>query len=637
MRLSAILLLILGSVGAAGAAVTVNDLAALTHADGLGNTLPYRLFTPSGRGPGRTFPLVLFLHGAGGRGSDNTGQISDQPIALALCHPDHQADWPCFVVAPQCPAGQTWAAINAGDDWNPAIAMPATPTWPLAAAKAVVDQLLAANADIDPAQVHVVGWSMGGYGSWEAAARWPAAFRKLVPICGGGDSATAPLIADKPIWAFHAANDAVVPVARSQAMVAAVRAAGGDPLYTEYPTAMGIGHAAWTPAFSDPELFPWLFGRARTPTHGGDGLAAAYRNVSSLAAPFADAVVATGFISRPDFDYGTGSPATGVNADYFSARFTSMLLPPVTGIYSFRGTANESVTLYVNSVQLFVPTSLGTGSISLTAGAKVPIQIDLVEGTGSSQVLIEWLVPGAGAYVGVPRDVLFSGAGGVARPAPPSDLVASVAGTDVALAWADRSDNEAGFTIDHSTDGLAWTTVITVAANATTHTVGGLAAGTRYRFRVRGTNGSGLSPYGPVVQALTGAAGGGGVAGAPAFTPAGGSYAGAQTVTIVSATSGAAIHYTTDGATPTAVSPLYAAPVTVAASATLKAVARKTGLGDSPVASATYVIAGGSPSTPGPVIAASSGCGLGAGAAALALLLGLAGIALGARGRALAR
>lgn len=628
MRPLAALLLIIASLRV-DAAVTVNDLTALTYPDGLGNTLPYRLFTPSGRGAGQTFPLVLFLHGAGGRGTNNTGQITDQPIALALCHPDNQADWPCFVIAPQCPVGQTWAAINAGDNWNPGIAMPATPTWPLAAAKAVVDQLLAANADIDPTQVYVAGWSMGGYGSWESAARWPSTFLKLVPICGGGDTATASTFVSRPIWAFHAFDDGVVPVARSQAMVGAVRTAGGNPLYTEYPGAMGIGHAAWTPAFSDPELFPWLFGRARTPTYGGDGLVAAYWNNAS----FAGSAVVTGFISRPDQNYGSGSPAAGVPADNFCARFTGRLLPPTTGVYTFTGSADDTVALWVNGSPIFTTTSGGSGSITLTAGVKVAIQIDVVETTGNASVLVQWQPPGAGAATGIPRDVLFSGATGVARPIPPSDLAASVAGTDVALGWSDNSGNEAGFQIDYSSDGLAWTTAITVSANVTSYTVTGLAAATRYRFRVRGINASGLSPYGATVQVLTGNVGGGGIVGTPAFTPAAGSYGSAQAVTIICATSGATIHYTTNGSTPTAGSAVYSGPVTMGASGTLKAIARKTGLTDSAVASATYTIAGGS-STPTTSVAVAGSCGIGSGVAALALmLLGVVGVALAGRGR----
>jgi hypothetical protein len=344
--------------------------------------------------------------------------------------------------------------------------------------------------------------------------------------------------------------------------------------------------------------------------------------------------VATGFVSRPDVDYGAGSPATGVNPDNFCARFTGMLLPPVTGVYTFSGTANEAVTLYVNGLQLFVPTSSGSGAITLSAGVKVPIRIDLIETTGTSKVLIEWQPPGAGAATGIPRDVLFSAASGLARPLPPSDLAASVAGTDVALAWADRSADETGFRVEYSTDGLAWTLATTTAANVVGYTVSGLAASTPYRFRVRSTNASGHSAYGAVVQATTGVVGGGGAAGVPGFTPAAGSYVGAQSVTIFSATAGATIRYTTDGSTPTAASTAYAGPVLVAGNATLKAYASKGGLSDSAVASAAYVISGGSSPPSSPTVVAGGSCGLGSGAVALALLLlAVAGTALRGRRR----
>jgi hypothetical protein len=87
------------------------------------------------------------------------------------------------------------------------------------------------------------------------------------------------------------------------------------------------------------------------------------------------------------------------------------------------------------------------------------------------------------------------------------------------------------------------------------------------------------------------------VAATPTFTPAGGTYTSAQTVTISDATSGAKIYYTTNGATPTTASTLYSGPVTVSASETLKAIATATGFTTSSVGTAAYTINSGGTTT----------------------------------------
>jgi len=502
------LLVLILACASSAAALTVNDLAGLHYIDGSGNSLPYRLFTPAGRGAGQRFPLVLFLHGAGGRGNDNLMQIDDEPIALTFCAPDHQIDWPCFMIAPQCPVDKTWAAINAGSNWNPGGPMPVDPTWPLAAAKAVVDQLLAANADIDPAQVYVVGFSMGGYGTWEAAIRWPQTFRKLAPICGGGDPGSIGAIAGRPIWAFHAADDGIVPVQGSRAMANAVWNAGGNALYTEYPSSMNIGHYAWNPAFRDPDLLPWLFGQPRRLVNGGDGLAAEFRNNTD----FSGAANATGYLSgagaAADYnaEYSLGTPKN-INADDFCVRFSGVLLPPVSGTYTINGSADDWIGIWIDGTQV-VNGDGESGSIVLVAGTKVPIRIDYIKNRGLANFAANWQPPGAGSPTVIPRDNLFSGANGQPRPFPPSALTATADGTTAHLSWSDNSSNETGFLIEVSSDGISWSSAATTAANATASTVSGLSAGTRYRFRVRGINASGPSPHGSIAQVLTGSGGG---------------------------------------------------------------------------------------------------------------------------------
>ena len=220
---------------------------------GAGDPQPfrYRLLRPASVEAGKRYPVVLFLHGAGERGSDNTAQLKYLPTWLA--EPAWRERFPCFVVAPQCRADHRWAAF----DWSDKKSSPlqAEPTADLAAAIAALDKVCDSEP-VDEDRVYLTGLSMGGYGSWELAARMPRRFAAVVPICGGGDEAQAAKLVGLPIWCFHGAADRVVPVARSQSMIAAVEAAGGSPKYTEFP---GVGHNSWTLAYRDSGLLDWLF------------------------------------------------------------------------------------------------------------------------------------------------------------------------------------------------------------------------------------------------------------------------------------------------------------------------------------------------------------------------------------------
>jgi predicted esterase len=245
-------------------AVTAADFDARTFHDAAGHALPYRLFIPRGLAPSRKVPLVLFLHGSGGRGDDNLHQLTDQAAALTFVQPQTQARWPVFMVAPQCPAEEQWVAMPWGTPSGRG-SRPAEPTWPMAAALALVDQLVTEFPAIDTAQLHVTGMSMGGYGTFDAAARAPSKWRAAVPICGGYDESQVASLVGLPLWAFHAEDDATVPVTRTRDVIAALRKLGGRPRYTEYPAAAHHGHASWIPAYADPDLLPWMFGPHPTP------------------------------------------------------------------------------------------------------------------------------------------------------------------------------------------------------------------------------------------------------------------------------------------------------------------------------------------------------------------------------------
>jgi len=212
----------------------------------------YRLMKPQKIEPGRKYPLILFLHGAGERGDDNKAQLKYLPQRMAS--PEYRKQYPCFLLAPQCRRGKQWSSAP----WSRLKSLPMAkePSHQMAVAIAVLRKTLQTHP-VDPARVYLTGLSMGGYGSWELAMRHPEWFAAVVPICGGGDERQAARLVGVPVWAFHGDKDPAVPVERSRTMVEAIKKAGGGCKYTEYK---GAGHNVWDRAYGDPDgVMPWMF------------------------------------------------------------------------------------------------------------------------------------------------------------------------------------------------------------------------------------------------------------------------------------------------------------------------------------------------------------------------------------------
>ncbi len=215
----------------------------------------WRLLRPATVEPGMRYPLVVFLHGAGERGDDNVVQLKYLPTWMT--EEATRERYPCFVIAPQCRTDGRWVDVAWADRTSSPQA--AGPTADMAAAIAALDEVVASEP-VDPTRIYLTGLSMGGFGTWDLAARSPERFAAILPICGGYDERTAPRLVKLPIWVAHGAADKVVPVERSQSMVAALKAAGGTPHYVEMP---GVGHDAWTPTYRDPAVLAWLFAQRR--------------------------------------------------------------------------------------------------------------------------------------------------------------------------------------------------------------------------------------------------------------------------------------------------------------------------------------------------------------------------------------
>ena len=214
-----------------------------------GRTMPYRLYIPENYDKQKKYPLVLYLHGGGGRGDDNRKQIEGGNGYLVdlLVSRSTQAKNPSFVVVPQSP-GEGWVGFDS-----------ITPTSYLSLVLDLIKDL-ENSYSIDVNRRYLLGQSMGGFGTFAILTMQPNMFAAAIPLCGGGDESKASRIAHIPIWAFHGELDQAVSVERSRNMIAALTKAGGKPKYTEYK---GEGHMIWTKVVTEAGLLPWMFSQKR--------------------------------------------------------------------------------------------------------------------------------------------------------------------------------------------------------------------------------------------------------------------------------------------------------------------------------------------------------------------------------------
>ena len=201
-----------------------------------GKTIPYLQYLPEGYEETKDpQPLVIFLHGAGERGTDLEKIKKHGPPKIAM----NGHGLPFILAAPQCP-GDRW--------WNPDEVI------------ALTKHLMKALR-VDPKRVHLTGISMGGFGTWACLAKEPKLYASGVPICGGGDPAAAKDLKDIPIWAFHGDKDPVVPATKTREMEDAILKAGSRKFRsTYYPEEQ---HESWNPAYADPALLAWMMLQSR--------------------------------------------------------------------------------------------------------------------------------------------------------------------------------------------------------------------------------------------------------------------------------------------------------------------------------------------------------------------------------------
>jgi len=206
--------------------------------------LDYQLYLPEGyQKTGAAWPLLLFLHGAGERGTNVEKVTVHGPPKLVKAG----VKLPFIIVSPQCPTDEAWRDEDL---------------------LALLDTMIA-KFNVDTNRVYLTGLSMGGYGSWSLGSKFPERFAAIAPICGGGDNIRV-LLASKEkkaslkslgVWAFHGAKDNAVPLEESQRMTNAfLRAGCAEVKLTVYPQ---DGHDSWTRAYTEPEIWNWFLAHRR--------------------------------------------------------------------------------------------------------------------------------------------------------------------------------------------------------------------------------------------------------------------------------------------------------------------------------------------------------------------------------------
>lgn len=221
----------------------------------------YVVYVPRDYDSSRTWPVILFLHGSGERGTDGWRQTIHGVANTIRFEP---ARVPAIVVFPQAPPETRWL-----DE-------------PADAAMLALDRTIA-EFHGDESRVYITGLSMGGYGTLHLAMAHPNRFAAAVVVCGGllphpsttavrqsplttgGDpyAITASKLRNLPIWFFHGTDDTVIPVDESRHLVEELHRAGAaDVHYTEYP---GVGHGAWDHAYGEAAMWTWLFSQRKQP------------------------------------------------------------------------------------------------------------------------------------------------------------------------------------------------------------------------------------------------------------------------------------------------------------------------------------------------------------------------------------
>ena len=221
------------------------------------DTLRYRELVPEKPESG-TFPLVVFMHGAGERGIDNEKQLVHG--AQMFLNPVNRKKYPAYVVFPQCPDDGYWAYDKRPDSFEPdAMPIREEPTKYVKLVRGLVNKYIG-EGKIDVNRIYLVGLSMGAMAVYDLAERYPEMWAAAVPICGSVNPKRLDKARSVHFSIYHGDADNVVPVEASRRAYLRLKEIGASVEYVEFP---GCNHGSWNPAFNRPDFMKWLFGNVR--------------------------------------------------------------------------------------------------------------------------------------------------------------------------------------------------------------------------------------------------------------------------------------------------------------------------------------------------------------------------------------
>ena len=237
-----------------GVAHGQNEFEKKVYVSASGDTLNYRLLRPEVEQEGKQYPLVLFLHGAGERGSDNEKQLFHG--SQMWLNPVNRKNYPAYVLFPQCPESGYWAYVERPSVFQPKKMLANFPISPIfVVLKELLDSYLALP-QVDKSRIYIIGLSMGAMGVYDLTVRYPEIFAAAIPICGIVNPKRLKAAKDVKFRIFHGSEDNIVPPSGSRRAYKALKKAGAEVQYIEFP---GVGHTSWHQAFNVPDFMKWLF------------------------------------------------------------------------------------------------------------------------------------------------------------------------------------------------------------------------------------------------------------------------------------------------------------------------------------------------------------------------------------------
>lgn len=233
------------------------EYAKCTFVDSTKYSMPYRLLSPTNTSATEKYPLVLFLHGAAERGSDNESQLANG--ASIFTNPVNAEKYKAFVVFPQCKE-RTWTGNIEAKMFMPGGQTPEETKEEQVVINLVND--LISKYPIDTDRIYIIGVSMGAIATYDLVCRFPELFAAAVPICGAVNPDRLPATKQVKFLIFHGDADEVIPPICSREAYKTLEKAGATVDYIELT---GVGHECWPYAFNIPTFLPWLFGQRKNP------------------------------------------------------------------------------------------------------------------------------------------------------------------------------------------------------------------------------------------------------------------------------------------------------------------------------------------------------------------------------------